>query len=130
MAPHADPLVNFGAGVFLFMFCLRAGVEANSSKRNKGLHSQFNGISVLTSWFGVRNSVAKMFLEPLVLGLIGCALFQLDKSLGAFVIIGGVSCMLEDMIIVDRNNEMARRMHDAEQFQQEIWDTYDENFKN
>lgn len=129
MAPHADPLLHMVVGGIFFMIALCHGSQANFGKGNK-VHSHFNGISRLQGKFWITNGLAKRFVEPLLVGLVGAALLQFDLSLGSFVIGGGVCCMLDDAAICDRNRERARRMRDAELEQEEIWDTYDEYYSN
>lgn len=129
MAPHADPALHVLVGGLFFIVAI---CHQGKAHRNKGhiVHSHFNGMSRLTGKFGISLNAAKGFFEPLLVGVVGAALLQLDFSLGLFFIIGGVCCMLDDAAIRDCNREKARRMRDAELESHEVWDTYDELYKN
>lgn len=129
MAPHANVELHMLAGGLFFFLAIAHQIGANRTEEGLQQHSRFNGIPRLCSMFGMPNNAAKMFFEPILALLIGWGLFQADRSLGAFVMIGGVACMLDDMAIVDRYREKARRMRDSELEQDEVWDTYDRFYK-
>lgn len=129
MVPYADPGLHMLAGTIFFVVAICHQIKANRPGRSLDYHSQFNGISCCSSTLRLPNGAAKMLFEPVIVFLIGMGVFQFDYSLGGFVMVGGVMCMLDEMIITDAYRTKARRMRDAEMEQAEVWAAYDRYYK-
>ena len=92
------------------------------------LHSRYMGWPLICDVLPIREDVAKCVVEPGVVCMIGVGMVQINESLGWFIVIGGIACMLDWLYLSRRDYSRARQIHDAEKEQERMIETYDRYF--
>ncbi|MGE0758368.1 MAG: hypothetical protein AB7O38_15170 [Pirellulaceae bacterium] len=95
----------------------------------QAIHSRYMGWPWICDILPISEHTAKASVEPAMVGLFGLGMVEYSPSLGAFVIIGALACLLDWIYLNQRDYKRARQVRDAEIQQERLMESYDRYFK-
>ena len=87
------------------------------------LHSHYSGWPLVCDLLPISEGIAKSVVEPGVVMMFGIGIYQINQSLGLFILLGGLACMLDWIYLSRRDYVRAKRMHNAQKEQDRALET-------
>lgn len=111
--PSTGPtLLPYVSNVYLVLMLWHRLLSPSPSSSQ--LHSKYNGYPRLCYLIPLDEMIFKKGLEPLLVGLAGIGVFQLDVGIGLFLIFGGVAELVDYGYIEAEFERKIKRITDAE----------------
>jgi hypothetical protein len=101
------------APVYAFLM-LWHRVNAIGASKKVRMHSRYNGYPLLCHVLPFSEDVTKRRIEPIAVAMLGFFLLPVDPSLALFVMFGGFVLRMEHDEITRTDEDMIRRIEDAE----------------
>lgn len=100
----------------------RKGLDGNFQ------HSLYCGWPRICDFLPVSEREAKLCIEPGVIFMAGIGISSLNESLGMFIAIGAIACVIDWLYMARRDYRRAQQLHDAEHEHEALIENYDRHF--